>query len=113
MTSALFAVMTATGMYIVMAKLGLFKLFRIKQTRKITDGGLDVLMTFGLVAVFAGTVSGMMIAMMSGLMLSAMLFATRYFIKPTKSLGGAFNGVNKWIRRVLSLLRRNTNNAVS
>ena len=113
MSSALFAVMTATGMYIVMAKLGLFKLFRIKQTRKVTDGGLDVLMTFGLIAVFAGPVSGMMIAMMSGLMLSGMLFATRYFIKPTKSLGGIFNGVNKRIRRIFSLLRRNTNNAVS
>jgi hypothetical protein len=113
MTSALFAVMTATGMYIIMAKLGLFKLFKIKQTRKLTDGGLDVLMTFGLIAIFAGTVSGMMIAMMSGLMLSGMLFLTRYFIKPTKSLGGAYNGINKWIRRVLGSLRSTTGRAKS
>ncbi len=113
MTTALFAVMTAAGMYIVMAKLGLFKLFKIKQTRKVTDGGLDVLMTFGLIAIFAGTVSGMMIAMMSGLMLSGMLFITRYFIKPTKSLGGAFNGVNKWIGRVFSVLRKSTNRTVT
>jgi hypothetical protein len=113
MTSALFALMTATGMYVIMAKLGLFKLFRIKQTRKVTDGGLDVIMTFGLIAVFAGTVSGMMIAMMSGLMLSAMLFTTRYFIKPTKSLGGVFHGVNKWIKCIFRLLRRTTNRAVS
>lgn len=105
MTSLLFAVMTASGMFIIMAKLGLFKLFRIKQARKVTDGGLDVLMTFGLIAVFAGTVSGMMIAMMSGLMLSGMLFATRCFIKPTRSLGGAFNGINKRIRRIFCVLR--------
>jgi hypothetical protein len=109
MTSAMFALMTATGMYIIMAKLGIFKLFKIKQTRKVTDGGLDILVTFGLIAVFAGTVSGMMIAMMSGLALSGMLFATRCFIKPTKSLGGAFNGVNKRIRRIFRVLRRATN----
>jgi hypothetical protein len=106
MTSALFALMTATGMYIIMAKIGLFKLFKVKQTRKVTDGGLDVLMSLGLITIFAGTVSGMMIAMMSGLMLSGMLFATRYFIKPTKSLGGVFHGTNKRIRGLFSILRR-------
>lgn len=109
MTSVLFALMTATGMYIVMAKLGLFKLFKIKQARRVTDGGLDVLMTFGLIAVFAGTVSGMMIAMMSGLTLSGMLFITRYFVKPTKSLGGISHGINKRIRRIFSILRRASN----
>jgi hypothetical protein len=109
MTSAMFALMTATGMYIVMAKLGLFKLFKIKQARKVTDGGLDILVTLGLITVFAGTVSGMMIAMMSGLALSGMLFATRCFIKPTKSLGGVFNGANKRIRRIFRVLRRATN----
>ena len=113
MTSALFALMTATGMYIVMAKLGLFKLFKIKQTRKVTDGGLDVIVTFGLIAIFAGQVSGMLIALMSGLMLSGMLFVTRCFIKPTRSLGGIYHGVNKWIRRIFSLLRRTPNNAVA
>lgn len=113
MTSILFAMMTATGMYVVMAKLGLFKLFKIKETRKVADGGLDVLVTFGLVVVFAGTVSGMLIGMMSGLMLSGMLFATRCFIKPSKSIRGICNGANKRIRRILSLLRRTPNNAVT
>lgn len=109
MTSAIFALMTASGVYIVMAKLGLFKLFKVKQTRRLTDGGLDVLMTLGLITVFAGTVSGMMIAMMSGLTLSGMLYVTRVFIKPTRSLGGAFNGTNQRIRRFLGVLRRTAN----
>lgn len=109
MTTSLFALMTATGLYVIMAKLGLFKLFRIGAARKVTDGGLDALMTFGLIAIFAGTVSGMMIAMMSGLMLSGMLFATRYFIKPTRSLGGITHGIGKRIRRIFSILRKAPN----
>ena len=92
--------LTATGMFIVMWKLGVFKLFKIKETRKAADGGLDLLMTFGLIAVFAGTFSGMILAMTSGLMLSGMLFAARAFIKPTKSLGGMWNGITKRFKRI-------------
>ena len=106
MTTLLFAALTATGMYVIMAKLGLFKLFRIKEARKVTDGGLDALLTFGLIAVFAGTVSGMMIGMVSGLMISGMLFMTRLFIKPSKSLGGVTHGISKWIGSIFGILRR-------
>lgn len=106
MTSVIFAMLTATGMYIVMAKIGIFKLFRIRETRKVADGGLDVLATFGLIAIFAGTVSGMMIAMMSGLMLSGLLFLTRSLIKPTLSLGGVYNGTVKRFGSIFRVLRK-------
>ena len=62
--------LTATGMFIVLWKIGAFKLFKIKETRKVADGGLDAVMTFGLVAIFAGTFSGMIMAMTSGLLFS-------------------------------------------
>ena len=101
--------LTAIGIFIVMWKLGVFNLFKIKETRKAADGGLDMLMTFGLIAIFAGTFSGMILAMMSGLMLSGMLFLARYFIKPTKSIGGTLHGVTNWFQRIPAFLRRATN----
>jgi hypothetical protein len=104
-----FMILTAVGMYIVLWKIGVFKLFKIRETRRATDGGLDAAMTFGLVAMFAGTMSGMLIAMGSGLMLSGLLFLTRSFIKPTKSIGGTLDGITRRFRKVPSLLRRAPN----
>lgn len=82
------ALLTALGTFIVMWKLRIFRLFRYKEVRAAADGGLDFFMTVGLVTLFAGTFSGVMIGMMSGLILSGLLLVTRWIIKPTKSLRG-------------------------
>jgi len=107
------SLMTATGLFIVLLKLGILRFFRIKETRRFADGGLDMLTTFGLIAIMAGTFSGVMIAMMSGLMLSGMFFATRLIIKPTKSIGGTLNGITNWFRKVPSVLRKSPKHAVA
>lgn len=85
---------TAVGLFIVIWKLGLLRLFRYRETRKATDGGLDLLLTTGLITVFAGTFSGVMIGIMSGLILSGLLFVSRLMIKPTKSIRTFFHGRN-------------------
>ena len=105
----LMALLTATGMFIILWKIGVFRLFKIKETRKVTDGGLDAVMTFGLIAIFAGTFSGMILAMTSGLMLSGMLFIARSLIKPTKSIGGTLDGITRRVGKLLPLRRRTAN----
>lgn len=104
------ALMTATGMFIVLWKIGAFKLFKYKETRKVADGGLDATMTFSLIAIFAGTFSGMIMAMTSGLILSGMLFIARSLIKPTKSIRGTKHGrTTNWFGKVPAFLRRASN----
>lgn len=87
------ALLTATGTYIIFWKLGILKLFHYKELRPATDGGLDALTTFGLVALFAGTFSGMMVGMISGLMVSGLLLVSRIFIRPKKTLRGKLHGI--------------------
>lgn len=88
------ASLTAVGLFIVIWKLGLLRIFRYRETRKAADGGMDLLLTAGLMTMFAGTFSGMMVGMIAGLMLSGLLYLARILIKPTKSLKTRFHGRN-------------------
>lgn len=100
MSFIIFPLVTAIGIYIIMLKIGLINVFRVKETRRVADGGLDLGISLGLVALLAGSFSGMMVAAITGLMVSGMLYVTRLLVKPTKSIGGKLNGVSNRVRKV-------------
>lgn len=71
---------TALGKYIILWKLiGMPKILRIEKW-------VDLFFTIFLPMLFAGTFSGVLLAVFSGLWLSLMLRCTALFVKPAPSL---------------------------